>query len=283
MTTLLLIDCQKDFHPGGSLAVPNADKDAERITNFIRQNTSSIHRIVATMDSHHPLHIAKPFFWSDGVTGNVPSPFTVISMEDIVGGKWIPREDIKPSAREPLLIEDAIVMASSSVDGADGGGGGGDVVSRRKEDGWQGGSLIPTDLYSVDDNGNKKLNIKQWCIEYTRRLEANGKFQLMIWPEHCIVGTEGNTLVTTISDAMMEWSRKTGGSVEWVNKGQNLLTEMYSALCAEVPVTKETSFNYELLESVSTIDDMSLLVFLMALSLLAYIFLVYFSHTVLIL
>ena len=221
MTTLLLIDCQKDFHPGGSLAVPNADADAARITQFIRQNTPAIHRIVATMDSHHPLHIAHPCFWSDQ-DGNNPTPFTVISTEDIVSGKWTPREDIKPSAREDLLIDDTILQGE-----------------------------IPSNLYTTDATGQKQLNMKQWCIEYTKRLASNGKFQLMIWPEHCLVGTEGHNLVTEIGEALMEWSRKTGGSVEWVNKGQNLLTENYSALCAEVPVTKGTSFDYKLLESVS--------------------------------
>eukprot|EP00986_Skeletonema_menzelii_P015765 scaffold12635_cov183-Skeletonema_menzelii.AAC.3 len=152
-------------------------------------------------------------------------------MEDVGSGKWIPREDIKPSALEDLLIDDEIL--------AKGEGGG-----------------IPSDLYSTDKNGNKQLNMKQWCIEYTRRLEASGKFQLMIWPEHCLVGTEGHNYVTSISDAMMEWSRKTGGSVEWVNKGQNLLTENYSALCAEVPVTKKTSFDYQLLESLKTSEKL---------------------------
>lgn len=146
-------------------------------------------------------------------------------MQDIVSGKWIPREDIKSSEWEPLLLEDDILAE---------------------------GGPIPSELYSTDnDDGKKKLNIRQWCIEYTRRLETKGKFQLLIWPEHCIVGTEGNNVVTNIVEAMIEWSRKTGGSVEWVNKGQNLLTEMYSALCAEVPVTKKTSFDFELLKSVS--------------------------------
>jgi len=174
------------------------------------------------MDSHHPLHIAHPSFWSDG-QGNRPNPFTVISMEDIVAGKWIPREDIKPSSREALFIEEEIVAGE--------------------------GGKMPSDLHSVDDNGNKKLNVKQWCIEYTRRLEAKGRFSLMIWPEHCIVGTEGHNIVPSIVNAMMDWSRQTGGSVEWVLKGQNLLTEMYSALCAEVPVTKDTSFQHDLMES----------------------------------
>jgi len=181
------------------------------------------------MDSHHPLHIAHPSFWSDG-QGDAPSPFTVISNEDVVKGKWIPREDIKPSARDELLIDDAILTAG--------------------EDG------MPSDLYTTDEHGNKELNMKQWCIEYTKRLEAKGKFQLMIWPEHCLVGTEGNTVVTSICDAMMEWSRKTGGSVEWVNKGQNLLTENYSALCAEVPVTSGTSFQYGFLESLKTSEKL---------------------------
>ena len=64
MTTLLLIDVQKDFHPGGSLAIPTASSDAQRTAQFIRQNASSIHRIVATMDSHQKLHIAHPCFWN---------------------------------------------------------------------------------------------------------------------------------------------------------------------------------------------------------------------------
>ena len=52
-------------------------------------------------------------------------------------------------------------------------------------------------------------------------------------------------------DAVLDWSYKTGGSVEWVDKGQNLLTEMYSALCAEVPVSGKTDFDQELFDSVS--------------------------------
>jgi nicotinamidase/pyrazinamidase len=39
-----------------------------------------------------------------------------------------------------------------------------------------------------------------------------------------------------------------------VLKGQNCLTEMYSALAADVPVSKETAFNEELLRSLQTTD-----------------------------
>ena len=90
-----------------------------------------------------------------------------------------------------------------------------------------------------------------WGIEYTKRLEEKGRFQLCIWPEHCLIGTPGHNVVPEVRDALEEWSDATGKSVEWVEKGQNLLTEMYSALCAEVPVNEKTSFNTHLLDSVS--------------------------------
>ena len=48
---------------------------------------------------------------------------------------------------------------------------------------------------------------------------------------------------------MDEWSMKQGKSVEWVLKGQHLLTEMYSAIEAEVPVTHAETYNEELVSS----------------------------------
>ena len=226
MTTLLLIDVQKDFHPGGSLAIPTADKDANHIASFIRKHSSSISRIVLTMDSHHRLHIAHPVFWKNA-QGEHPSPFTIISMKDIQDGKWIPRTDIKQpvkSSRSGPLIDNTIFSKEGD---------------------------IPETMY--DDCGN--LDMVQYCIEYTRRLEEKGKFQLCIWPEHCLIGSEGHNVVPNVMDAVNYWCNESGGSVEWINKGQNLLTEMYSALCSEVPISKKTSFDHDLFESLKTGTD----------------------------
>ena len=66
-----------------------------------------------------------------------------------------------------------------------------------------------------------------------------------------MIGTEGHNVVKVVREAMDAWSHETGRSVEWVEKGQNLLTEMYSALCAEVPVNRKTAFDFDLLNSVS--------------------------------
>ena len=51
--TLLIIDPQIDFHPGGSLAVNGADEDSGRTANFIASNIHNIDQIVVTLDTHH--------------------------------------------------------------------------------------------------------------------------------------------------------------------------------------------------------------------------------------
>lgn len=207
MTTLLLIDVQKDFHPGGSLAIPTADDDANRVAQLIQTHGSKIDRVVATLDSHHKLHIAHPCFWLDA-KGSHPSPFTIISHDDVINGTWQPRSTLALSPGDLTVFQ----VASKGDEGA-------------------------------------TLDLLEYAKEYTKRLEAKGRFQLCIWPEHCLIGTDGHAMVENIREALNDWSDATGGSIEFVWKGQNLLTEMYSALEADVPVSKETSFNQALQES----------------------------------
>ena len=222
ITTLLLIDVQKDFHPGGSLAIPKADEDAERIAALIRTNPDSIDRVVATMDSHQKLHIAHPGFWRPGKANDTgkerPDPFTIISSSDLVKGVWVPRDDLD-------LPKDV----SSVLD-----------------------STVFPEIEKVSTDG--KFDLAKYCIEYTRRLEEKGRFKLCIWPEHCLIGSPGHGMVDVVMDALNEWSDQTGRSIEWVMKGQNLLTEMYSALAADVPVSKQTAMNELLQKSLQKSD-----------------------------
>ncbi|KAL3792919.1 hypothetical protein ACHAW5_006826 [Stephanodiscus triporus] len=224
MTTLLIIDCQKDFHPGGSLAIPSANDDAARISSLIRSRGDTIDRIVATLDSHHKLHVAHPCFWTNGTTGEHPPPFTIISAKDVETGVWVPRGDVRfgPGRSPRPIFED--------------------------DDDCRDGTTTTTTTPSEED-----FDVKSHCVEYARRLESRGRFQLTIWPEHCLIGSSGHGVVDCVLDAMNEWSRTTGGIVEWVHKGENLWTEMYSALRAEVPVGGETGFNRALMESTSKI------------------------------
>ena len=92
ITSILIIDPQVDFHPGGSLAVPGADEDSKRIANMIKKNKHNIHEIFVSLDSHHPSHIAHAAFWIDK-KGNKPALFTTITYKDIVNEVWLPRDD----------------------------------------------------------------------------------------------------------------------------------------------------------------------------------------------
>jgi nicotinamidase-related amidase len=221
-TTLLIIDAQKDFHPGGSLAIPTADEDSARIASLIGKHTNKIDRIICSLDTHQKLHIAHPCFWTEVATGTHPSPFTIISAEDLRQGKYTPH----PSLRLPATLDETLDP-----------------------------EIFPGREKVLKDDG-KTLDLVKYCIEYAERLEAKGRFQICVWPEHCLIGSSGHGLVSPILDAIAAWSAETGGSVEWVWKGQNLLTEMYSAMEADVPVTKETSMNTALQKSIETSDQL---------------------------
>ena len=86
---LLIIDPQVDFCcPGrGSLVVPGAEQDMDRLARMVRRHASEIDAIHVTLDSHHRVDIAHPIFWIDA-EGNHPPAFTLVSMPDVVEGRW---------------------------------------------------------------------------------------------------------------------------------------------------------------------------------------------------
>jgi nicotinamidase-related amidase len=173
-TTLLIIDPQSDFHPGGTLAIPTADSDAARIAAFIRKHMAHIDQIVITLDSHQRIHIAHGIFWVNDA-GEHPPSFTLISSEDIAHGTWRASDASKQEAAE----------------------------------------------------------------EYARKLEEGNRFKLCIWPEHCIIGSPGHNVRPVILAAVNDWAESRMKEVVFVCKGQSCLTEMYSALRAEVPVESD--------------------------------------------
>lgn len=183
--TLLLIDPQVDFHPGGSLGIANAGGDSERTADFILDHLEDIDQILVTLDSHHRMHIAHSMVWVDK-DGNHPPPFTTITNKDIQEGTWMPSEKA----------------------------------------------------------------YKEHCLSYTKQLEAKGRFTLCIWPEHCLIGTPGHNVVPPINSALRKWEYHHFKTVEFIQKGSNCDTEMYSAIIAEVPMREDmsTHLNSKLLQ-----------------------------------
>ncbi|MEI2689777.1 MAG: hypothetical protein V9H69_08695 [Anaerolineae bacterium] len=82
---LLLIDMQVDFcHEAGSLCVPGALGDVQRVIEFIYRHAGQITQITCSLDSHLPSQIFSPNWWADA-EGHHPAPFTIVSAAG--GGK----------------------------------------------------------------------------------------------------------------------------------------------------------------------------------------------------
>ncbi|HUJ62945.1 MAG TPA: nicotinamidase [Kofleriaceae bacterium] len=81
--------------------------------------------------------------------------------------------------------------------------------------------------------GNYTWLCKQ-VLHYCRELERAGKYQLYLWPPHCLLGSDGHALAGVIHEARLfhAFARTAQSHVEV--KGGNPLTENYSVLRPEV-------------------------------------------------
>ena len=180
--SLLIIDPQKDFHPGGSLAIASAGKDAAKIAKLIDQHSMELDDIVVSLDTHQKMHIAHPLFWKDPKSGKHPDPMTHISLKSLEAGEW--------TTTDPKWAE--------------------------------------------------------WGKSYVATLETNERFQLIVWPEHCLIGTNGHSVVDDVNASLLGWAEKRARAVEYVLKGHNMLTEHYSAFKADVVRADDARTDYNM-------------------------------------
>jgi nicotinamidase-related amidase len=82
-------------------------------------------------------------------------------------------------------------------------------------------------------NGNYTWLCKQ-VLFYCQELERAAKYQLYLWPPHCLLGSDGHALAGVIHEARLfhAYARTSQSHVEV--KGGNPLTENYSVLRPEV-------------------------------------------------
>ena len=78
-------------------------------------------------------------------------------------------------------------------------------------------------------------------LAYLDALEAAGRYQLMVWPTHCEIGSWGHNVHEDVRAAYNRWEESTLGIVNKVAKGANPWTEHYSAVQAEVPYDDDDS------------------------------------------
>ena len=94
-------------------------------------------------------------------------------------------------------------------------------------------------------------------LVYLRALEGDAKRQLIVWPVHCVVGTWGHNIHQGLSVALAQWEAHSGKVVDKVLKGQNPMTEQYSAFKAEVPRDDDlrTALRRDLIDSLAKSEN----------------------------
>lgn len=98
--------------------------------------------------------------------------------------------------------------------------------------------------------------VQQHLLHYCRTLSDKGKYTLMIWPYHSMLGGIGHCLVSAIEEALFFHNMARFSQTGFEIKGGHPLTENYSVLSPEVldsadgrPITrKNTRFIRKLLE-----------------------------------
>lgn len=82
---------------------------------------------------------------------------------------------------------------------------------------------------------------QSYSLSYVEKLAANGRYPLVVWPEHCLIGSWGHNVHADVKIALDTWSRQRLEVVDFVTKGSNPMTEHYSAVQAEVPDPADAS------------------------------------------
>lgn len=77
-------------------------------------------------------------------------------------------------------------------------------------------------------------DVQEHLVHYCRRLSRDGKYRLMIWPYHAMLGGIGHALVPVIEQAVFFHTIARSSPAAFEIKGGNPLTENYSVLRPEV-------------------------------------------------
>ena len=119
----------------------------------------------------------------------------------------------------------------------------------------------PFTMITEDDvkNGVWRAYNPKWQAKaqaYVTALKTNGRYVLVIWPPHCLIGTWGHSIVPEVAKALYEWEADFN-RINFVAKGSNLFTEHYSAVQADVPDDDDpsTKLNTALIDMLTEADE----------------------------
>jgi len=93
---------------------------------------------------------------------------------------------------------------------------------------WKFNPELAHNLAIEPDFGQRQL------LHYTEQLKEKGKYDLTVWPYHVMLGSVGHALVSAVEEAIFFHTIARYSQVDFSVKGDNPLTEHYSALGPEV-------------------------------------------------
>jgi nicotinamidase-related amidase len=94
---------------------------------------------------------------------------------------------------------------------------------------WQVNPAVAADVAGGDLD-----YLRRYARHYVRTLTAGGKYPLLIWPYHAMLGGLGHALVSVVEEAVFFHSVARAAQPHFEIKGNNPLTEHYSVLHPEV-------------------------------------------------
>lgn len=82
--------------------------------------------------------------------------------------------------------------------------------------------------------GGDYVGLQAYALHYVRQLRVGGKYDLMIWPYHGMLGGIGHALVSVMEEMLFFHNMARASQTGFEIKGGNVLTENYSVLRPEV-------------------------------------------------
>lgn len=113
------------------------------------------------------------------------------------------------------------------------------------------GNKIPT----TEEYTTIRLSFLERVTAYLEALDATKRYPHMLWPLHCLIGSQGATIVPELLDAIHAWEARPG-QADYVTKGSNPFTEHFSGVKAEVPDPEDptTQINTSLIQALEKAD-----------------------------
>lgn len=116
--------------------------------------------------------------------------------------------------------------------------------------------FTPISIADIEQGHWQALREAEWSMHYVRTLAEQAQKELMIWPHHTMLGTQGHTLVAPLSEAVAWHSAARQIQPGYIIKGLTTRTEFYGIFGAEVPDPSDAAskLNTDLLDEVLSHD-----------------------------